>query len=595
MSSSFDEWLSSAHKRYLDSKELSERLSLKDSVEKPYESKYKAKQIINDLLQELIQFESVLTTTDINSQSLLQLLFNYELGSIDLDTEEIGTAQKHFEKCLKLLDHMINDPKVDPNRVRLSLSLFEIVANNQLAYIWCSRAQYECADTYLKSAEKAYKHWEESEEQMKSLLIDFLDVFNSNPLSDNEIERRLKDPENKGLKNIESGYTLTSYLMAQTYEKMGQNSKSAIYCHLTLKRQYKQIEDNCNELYDRIDWSLNAATLSQYFAVNSDFNASRHLICCAFKVISNSTDIESEKYRKGLADINRIVVKYCLMVLDTSAAAIRDNLITESEPNSDVFKPYLLNDSEVEELEKSLKTFPVRDLSEAQQVFKYGTNCLNESISFYTLNERASDYIECIQDKSKLFQYLIPFDADYERQCKMHKRRIDLLEDLLKQISPKHFMGQCRQIMFELAEIYSQMADLKTQIMNEKPPEQHMSAIKKINLLIRKSISNYEDFHKTFDENSKKQLPDVLPEDYVRPILLSLFSIGRLHSKLITLDPREDIKNWMKCEEFYVKVRDYLEKNPNQKNHFEEELPLLEEMLKLIPGKIQMILSQTIY
>ena len=173
----------------------------------------------------------------------------------------------------------------------------------------------------------------------------------------------------------------------------------------------------------------------------------------------------------------------------------------------------------------------------------------------------------------------------------MYKRRIDLLEDLLKQISPKHFMGQCRQIMFELAEIYSQMAALKTELMEERAADQRLPAIKKINLLIRKSISNYEKFQKTFYENSKNELPESLPEDYVRPILLSQFSIGRLLSKIITLDSREELKNWSKCEEYYLKIKDYFERNPNHKSHFEEELPLLEEMLKLIPGKIQMILS----
>ena len=260
-----------------------------------------------------------------------------------------------------------------------------------------------------------------------------------------------------------------------------------------------------------------------------------------------------------------------------------------------IFRPYLLNDTEVEELEKTIKTFPIINLAEAQQVFKYANNCLNEAMTFYTLDERASDYVECIQDRSKLFQYLIPYDEDLDRQCKMHKRRIDCLEQVLQQISPKHFMGQCRQIMFELAEIYTQMAELKTILMNEKTIEEQKPAVKKINLLIRKAISDYDDFQKTFFEESTKKLPEVLPEDYIRPILLSQFCIGRLYTKQLCFDPRLELQNWSKCEEYYTKVKDYLERNPHQKIHLEEELPLLEEMLKLIPQKMQTILNTTLY
>ena len=37
----------------------------------------------------------------------------------------------------------------------------------------------------------------------------------------------------------------------------------------------------------------------------------------------------------------------------------------------------------------------------------------------------------------------------------MHKRRIDLLEAVVKQLNPQYFLLVCRQLNFELAEIYS--------------------------------------------------------------------------------------------------------------------------------------------
>lgn len=594
MTSSFEEWLSSAKRQYLEAKELNEVLSRNDSEDKPYESKYKAKEIIERLEQQLSQLSVDSLTDELRSDLLVRVLFEYDIGSIDLDTEEIGLAEKRFKKCIDLLSELLTDLKTDKTRADIALTLFKVVANNQLAFIWCTRAQYSKAEPYLKNAEKAYIDWETKDEELKKLLLDFLDVFSVNALN-----QRSQESYEKAVQNVESGHTLTLYLMAQIYEKLGENSKSAVYCHSTLKRQYRQMMDNSDnqtETYDRIDWSLNAATLSQYFATNSDFDAARHHICCALKVINGSKDIESDKFKKCLADLNRIVVKYSLMLLDESANAIRDERISDSEPKTETnFKPYLLNDPEVEELEKSIETFPIITLSEAQRVFKHANNCLNEAITFYTLDERASDYVECVQDRSKLYQYLIPYDEDLERQCKMHKRRIDCLERVLQNISPNHFMGQCRQIMFELAEIYTQMAELKIALMEDKTQEEQKSAIKKINLLIRKAISYYDDFQKTFVDKSTNKLPEILPEDYIRPILLSQFSIGRLHTKLMAFDPRVELQNWSKCEQYYTQVRDYLERNPQQKFHLEEELPLLEEMLKLIPQKMQTILSATLY
>ena len=331
MSLSFEEWLSSARRRFLEAKDLSEVLSRKDSDNNPYESKYKAKEILEQLEQELSQFSVQSVTDDIRTDLLIQLLLNYDIGSIDLDTEEIASADNRFKKCVDLLNELIYDSGIDSTRSNTALTLFKIVVNNQLAFIWCQRAQYSKAEPYLKNAENAYIEWEKKED-LKNLLFDFLDVFSVNPLNNNQ---RTKESYDNGVNNVESGHTLTLYLMAQIYEKLGDNSKSAMYCHSTLKRQYKQLADNQTEIYNRIDWALNAATLSQYFATNSDFDAARHHICCALKVLNGSSDTETDKFKKGLADLNRIIVKYSQMLLDESANAIKEERVTEDESKTE--------------------------------------------------------------------------------------------------------------------------------------------------------------------------------------------------------------------------------------------------------------------
>jgi KIF-binding protein len=73
------------------------------------------------------------------------------------------------------------------------------------------------------------------------------------------------DKQDDGDNKLEKTHTLTLYYMAQVYGTLGQTLKSALYCHNTLQRQLESKE------FDSIDWALNAATLSQFFATHNGF------------------------------------------------------------------------------------------------------------------------------------------------------------------------------------------------------------------------------------------------------------------------------------------------------------------------------------
>lgn len=57
--------------------------------------------------------------------------------------------------------------------------------------------------------------------------------------------------------------TKTKYYMAQCYQHLDDTESSAIYCHLTLKKQLKNHE--FLSFFDPVDWAVSAATLSQFF------------------------------------------------------------------------------------------------------------------------------------------------------------------------------------------------------------------------------------------------------------------------------------------------------------------------------------------
>lgn len=140
---------------------------------------------------------------------------------------------------------------------------------------------------------------------------------------------------------MDKAYTMTTYFLAQAHEQIGEYPESAQYCHITLRQQYPQL-GTVNYAVDHVEWALNAATLAQYFANNDQFNPARHMICCARKVLNEASDHvkqnESERWKKAHADLDRIEVKYCLLVMDESAKLIQQGQMERCTAPSSSFR-----------------------------------------------------------------------------------------------------------------------------------------------------------------------------------------------------------------------------------------------------------------
>ena len=79
-------------------------------------------------------------------------------------------------------------------------------------------------------------------------------------------------------------------------------------------------------------------------------------------------------------------------------------------------------------------------------MFLEGQRWLNKAREYYVLDGHVTDHIEIVQDMSQLFKYLAFFENDFERRCKMHKRRVDMLNDILVELNPQHYLMVCRQV-----------------------------------------------------------------------------------------------------------------------------------------------------
>ncbi|XP_036192824.1 KIF-binding protein isoform X3 [Myotis myotis] len=225
------------------------------------------------------------------------------------------------------------------------------------------------------------------------------------------------------------------------------------------------------------------------------------------------------------------------------------------------------------------------DFEEARGLFLLGQHYVSEAKEFFQIDGYVTDHIEVVQDHSALFKVLAFFETDMERRCKMHKRRIAMLEPLIVDLNPQYYLLVNRQIQFEIAHAYYDMMDLKVAIADKlRDPDSHI--VKKINNLNKSAMKYYQLFLDSL-RDPNKVFPEHIGEDVLRPAMLAKFRVARLYGKIITSDPQKELENLATSLEHYKFIVDYCEKHPEAAQEIEVELELSKEMVSLLPTKME--------
>ena len=89
------------------------------------------------------------------------------------------------------------------------------------------------------------------------------------------------------------------------------------------------------------------------------------------------------------------------------------------------------------------------------------------------------------------------------------------------------------------------------------------------------------------------KVPDRLEDDVLRPALVARFRVARLNSRLISANPTGQLENLNVSLEGYQSVVQYCEDHPEACAAVETELELSQEMVNLLPLKINRIKAKT--
>lgn len=617
-----DEWRALCEK-FTNAQNLTE--SQNDPENDPFRSKYKARELLREIYCSLKSFEALEedregeSTTppppqeeavdgqrqDVFAEGLCGdsasgmrvaklAAVEYYLGVNHVDTEELSAGQEHLGNCMGLLD-----------KCRVScynVSLY-IHVRNQLGILWAGRDETETAQGFLETAESIYQQYMKEDGGPP---FDMTEYFSTeeNMLTHQERTRR-----------FELAYTHTMYYLAQVYKNLGETERAAAYCHSTLQRQLKLNQ------YNPMEWALNAATLSQYYITKGRYMEGRHCLSAATVISGLAGDIPSEtaaqeseteserreQLRQKRAEIARCWIKYCLNLLQDARKLLEDNIgeldsdrqeelrnarRREQDEEEKGRKTALLFGSEdtfdsIASLEEKVQCLFPLDFTEARTVFLVGQNYVTQAKEYFQMDGYVTDHIEILQDHSALFRVLAFFEEDLERRCKMHKRRIDLLEPICNELNAQYYLMIRRQMMFELAETYNEMMDLKLTVANRLSDTQSLDShtIKKFNHLCSSSAKYFQMFLDSLCSPEGK-LPETLEEDVLRPALVARFRAARLHSRLISSSPTVQLDNLSKSLENYKYVVQYCEAHPDAAAAVETELELSKEMAGLLPLKI---------
>lgn len=294
--------------------------SQNDPPDNPFKSLYAARELLTGL-------RAKMDTCPVQNREhedfkILSSLIQLELGVNYINTEELAQGEACLEACLRLVDGLANKVKT------ASLS---IQALNHLGVLWGNRGEQQKALECLLKAKAVY----ESHVALPPPLTDteWLLGDNADGEQPSEWERE---------KAFESHHTLTLFYLAQVYGHLDQPRLSAQYCQTTLSRQLESQE------YDPVEWSLNCATLSQYYMSSGNYAQARHCLAAASCVLQHfkmeecgilRSETTGEEEERGVsaadeemgggdrmaervlhteADVARCWVKYCLSLLTAS-------------------------------------------------------------------------------------------------------------------------------------------------------------------------------------------------------------------------------------------------------------------------------------
>lgn len=366
----------------------------------------------------------------------------------------------------------------------------------------------------------------------------------------------------------------------------GRDQRAAQICLQLLKR-WLHVQDA-----SKLKVAVHLANLSQYFSGKKNFAMAAHLIKSAFYVLdqfkNDNTSADEQDLQQSEASIRLIAVKYSIRLLEFSQENQSID-VSNTFQDDDQFQECSLFSNE--QLANSNELYGIQKLfsnviftfEQARDLFKIGNSFINYCERFYSLDERCSDYVELEQDRATLYSLLAKYETDLGRKCKMLKKRVDLLEKVLNELNPIHYLNHVRKLNFELGEAYFDLLQIKEKQKQSNPSE----TATKLNRLCSKVIEKMHSFVQSFYEANTKRLPSRLDDSVVSSVMTAYSMIGKLHERMHSDDHQQNVNNIQTLLCAMQQVLDYAQRNPDQADLIQQNVITAENYKELFTRSLQ--------
>lgn len=525
--------------------------------EKPFDNKYRSREILESLLK------------NPNLSISLSAYINYLLGINYLETEETSQGENLLKKSLVLFSEL------DEDKMEGYLNVLQDIYNN-LGLMLLNREEIELGMGCLAKAELLY----ESLKDEKIFLYNSFQGFVQRKNKEGNFEY-YADFSSLNLNKTESYYTLTQFYLAQAYTKIGQKEKAAFYCGSTMKRQYE------NQEFVLKEWCVNSISLSEFYQNNRNFAQAFYLLQAGDSLLPlNKKRKLRATFQMSLARLFNEYLKYMVEIFDSIQTEF-PIITTQINKKFLVFETLSTKFTELE---------VPKDYEGVAKLFRMANTQYKKALSFFVLDGYVTENVEMTQEMSSMMKHLCLIENDSNRRFGLLEKRKDLLEPLQKQLNPKAYASFSQKLLVELAEIYNDMFENRFQEYfmkgSEKIPKKNRVDL--MNGYGFQCIKKYEEIENILNEQQKEQKENT--KEYCQSIINTRFNIAKAYNKIYGVDKAEKVEFMKKSLENYRFIVNFIRGIQKTQGAldwgFAEQVKVCQEMVELIPAKIEKIMRE---
>lgn len=399
----------------------------------------------------------------------------YNLGLVYVNSKEdykLRTALTFFKTCLQLL----RDKELDRKAILTSIGAF-----NEMNSVFVKLEKDNYIYSYLKSALELYLNYTKEDDY-------------SNPIHVATVIG-IKEKESNPKIILENLYFTTLRDMAiQYFEQPEDKHEFITHMYILLKKQLSQmISEGRQFREDCINLVLTLFDMSRYFLIHNRFIEARNHLATAdyvmykfseetLKTINQQNDVQrlrfiylSDSYDYGCGVSARSWGTYGISLLRFWKERLLqnkdkkyevDNLKLKVVPWEKSINLLIFSDvkNEAECMTNQITHTRILNLTDAKSVFIKILKHFDVAKAYFTAETDIETYAKIILEVSTAYKYLASFEHNRDIQLKLHKRRVQYLENVCKKfhtiIDKDSEFQTYKRVWFEMVISCSTVMDL---------------------------------------------------------------------------------------------------------------------------------------